>query len=200
MNLALFDFDGTITTEDTYTKFIFFATPKLRLVVGFSVIWPVIIFYKLGWLRASKTRPILSKVAFWRREVSKVSVSAERFVAEYLPLVTRKDVLDKVRWHKSQGDEVFVVSASLSPYLEIWCQSQGVNLICSELESKAGIYNGNYTKGDCSEERKVRYIKDKLDLSEYSTVYAYGDTDEDLPMLSIAHVKYFRGELLKAEC
>lgn len=27
MNLALFDFDGTITSEDTYTKFIFYSTP-----------------------------------------------------------------------------------------------------------------------------------------------------------------------------
>lgn len=31
MNIALFDFDGTITHTDTFTKFIFFATNKEML-------------------------------------------------------------------------------------------------------------------------------------------------------------------------
>lgn len=34
MNLALFDFDGTITTADTFTNFLRFAVRRHRLVVG----------------------------------------------------------------------------------------------------------------------------------------------------------------------
>lgn len=39
MNLALFDFDGTITSEDTYTKFIFYSTPKVRMGIGLLLVW-----------------------------------------------------------------------------------------------------------------------------------------------------------------
>lgn len=192
MNLALFDFDGTITSEDTYTKFIFFSTPKLRFVMGLAIIWPVVVLYKLGVLPASKTRPILSKVAFCGRRVDVVSEQAQRFVLDYISNVIRPIALDKIAWHKAQGDEIFVVSASLSPYIKIWCHNQGIKFVCSELASDAGKYTGSYTNGDCSGERKVRFICDIVDLSKYSAIYAYGDSDEDLPMLEIADVKYFR--------
>lgn len=120
MNLALFDFDGTITNQDAYTEFLFFATPKPRLIIGGVIASPVILLYKLGLLRASKTRPFLSKVAFWQRSIHQVEVQAKRFVSDYLPKVMRANALEKIEWHKQRGDEIYVVSASLSPYLDIW--------------------------------------------------------------------------------
>ena len=192
MNLALFDFDGTITNQDTYTEFLFFATPKPRLIIGGIITSPVILLYKLGLLPASKTRPILSKVAFWQRSINQVEEQAERFVSDYLPKVMRTNALDKIEWHKQRGDEIYVVSASLSPYLDIWCQQQGIRVVCSRLSQYNQRYTGHYLKGDCSLENKVRLLKEQLDISQYSKIYAYGDTYEDLPLLNIADEKYYR--------
>ena len=33
-------------------------------------------------------------------------------------------------------------------------------------------------------------VKQRLDLSDFDTIYAYGDTEEDLAMLAIADEKY----------
>ena len=54
MNLALFDFDGTITEQDTYTKFLFYVTPKRRLIMTLLLASPFIALYKLGLLKPLK--------------------------------------------------------------------------------------------------------------------------------------------------
>ncbi|GAK86144.1 phosphoserine phosphatase [Vibrio ponticus] len=114
MNLALFDFDGTITNQDAFTKFLFFATPKARTLAGFLVTSPVIALYKLGILPARYTRPVLAKVAFCHRTVEEVNALGARFVSEYLPSVIRPEALVALKWHQSQGNKIYLVSASLS--------------------------------------------------------------------------------------
>ena len=116
---------------------------------------------------------------------------ARSFSEQYLPSVLRAEALKKIEWHKAQGDEVYVVSASLDFYLSCWCRSQGINWVCSELETKNNKLTGRYVSGDCSLENKVSAIKRKVNLSDFKTIYAYGDTTEDMPMLALAHEKYF---------
>ncbi|MEW6992571.1 HAD family hydrolase [Colwelliaceae bacterium 6441] len=192
MNIALFDFDGTITNEDTYTKFIFYSTSKVRLAIGLLLVFPVIFLYKMGLLSAARTRPILTKVAFWNRNKEKVMKVAKEYASLYLPSVIRDNAMERIIWHKNQGDMVFVVSASLDVYLSFWCEMHGLKLICSELESENNKYTGNYVSGDCCGENKVKFIKNNVDISKYSSVFAYGDTEEDLPMLEMAHIKYYQ--------
>ena len=44
--LALFDFDGTITTKDSFVEFIKFKHGFLGFAVGFLLMSPVILLYK----------------------------------------------------------------------------------------------------------------------------------------------------------
>lgn len=104
----------------------------------------------------------------------------------------RENALERILWHKQQGDQIVVVSASLGVYLESWCQSLGLDVICNQLEIRDGILTGNFINGDCGYLEKVNRIKNKYDLSRYSTVYAYGDTPNDYAMLELAHKKYYR--------
>ncbi|MDD1781065.1 HAD-IB family hydrolase [Enterovibrio sp. ZSDZ35] len=195
-NLALFDFDGTITNDDCFTAFVLFATSKKRKCLGFALIWPVVLLYKLGILPANKTRPIVARAAFWQKDVERIEALAKQFVDEYLRRVMRDEALQALNWHKANGDDIYVVSASLHPYLAIWCKQNGIHLICSELESVDGRFTGRYVSGDCSKKRKAERIKSQLDLSRYASVYAYGDTDEDLAMLALADHKYLRWQKL----
>lgn len=196
MNLALFDFDGTITSEDTYTKFIFYSTPKVRMGIGLLLVWPIIFLYKLGMLQASKTRPILSKVAFWHRKEKDVTLIANQYAKDYLTTIIRPEAAEKLRWHQAQGDKIVLVSASLDVYLKVWCQSYGISLVCSELEVKNGRYTGRYSQGDCSKENKVTLLKRTVSLEEFDKIYAYGDTYEDLPMLALADEKWYQWEIV----
>ena len=192
MNIAFFDFDGTITNEDCFTKFIFYATPKHRLITGILLLSPVIFLHKLGLFPAAKIRPILAKFAFWHRSETLVFNIAKQFASEYLPSVLRTNAMARIEWHKARGDKVVVVSASLNPYLSYWCQTHGLDLICSELESKQAVLTGHYVHGDCGGENKVRFINRCFDLTQFDAIFAYGDTEEDHPMLELAHTKYYQ--------
>lgn len=194
MNLVLFDFDGTITNKDTFTKFIVSSASPARLIVGGIFILPAFILYKLGVLPASRMRPLVSKVAFAGVCEKHINAKAQGFVCHYLPTVMRKPVLDKIAQHKEKGDRVIVVSASLSPYMNIWCQGLGVEVICSELAVRKGKLTGSYVKGDCSGIRKVIHIKQRLNLQHYHNIIAYGDTEEDYPMLNIATTRFYKGK------
>ena len=85
-----------------------------------------------------------------------------------------------------------VVSASLDVYLVEWCESAGVDLICTVLEEVDGTLTGRYQHGDCCGGEKVRRISQRYDLTRYSAVYAYGDTAEDREMLELADQKFYR--------
>ena len=106
MNLALFDFDGTITTRDTYTKFVFSSTKLARLVIGACLLSPAIILHKARLLSAPKVRPLISRVAFMGVSEKQLDASAERYVSEYLPSVIRSDMLQKIAEHKENGDHI----------------------------------------------------------------------------------------------
>ncbi len=196
MNLALFDFDGTITTHDTYTKFVLSHTTTFRLVCGATILTPFIILYKCKLLPSSLLRILITKTAFKGVKVNTLTSRAKKYANEYLPTVMRNEMLEKIKAHQKNGDRVIIVSASLSPYLVHWSSNMGVELICSELEEKDGKFTGTYVNGDCSGKRKVVNIKKLVDLSSFENIIAYGDTKEDLEMLALANVKFYRGVMM----
>ncbi len=196
MNIALFDFDGTITNRDMFTDFLYFAISKKRLFFGKVILAPQIVAYKLGILSGSKIRQKIVRVGFFGRDKKDLINIAENFSKNEIDKFLRTNAMDKLNWHKAQGDKIVIVSASLDLYLKDWCNRHGVDLICSRLEAKNNRFTGRYLGKDCSAEQKARLIKDKYDLSKFKKVYAYGDTKEDLAMLELADESYYRWELM----
>ncbi len=192
MNLALFDFDGTITTTDTWTKFLRFAVRPSRLVAGAVVFSPLMAAYKIGAVTGPQSRPVVARFGFRGEPAAAVTERGRRFASDVLPGFVRRRAIDRIEWHKAQGDTVVVVSASLDVYLRHWCESMGVEVICTELEEAGGVLTGRYVRGDCSCGEKLRRIRERYDLDRYPVIYAYGDTEEDREMLALAHERYFR--------
>jgi phosphatidylglycerophosphatase C len=194
MNLALFDFDGTITRKDTFTEFLFFAADRKRLIFGFVVLAPVFLSYKLGILLASKARQIAAGYSFKGRTLVDIQSMGSKYAEKIIPMHVKPEILKKIEWHRSQGDSIVVVSASIDVYLKPWCDKNKLDLICTEFEVNNGIITGKYLQGDCSGKEKAKRIREKYNIKNYKIVYAYGDTAEDNEMMDLAHIKYFRGK------
>lgn len=198
MNLALFDFDGTISTCDTFTPFIKKVVPAGKLRLGYLLLLPSILAYRVGWLSGSTVRQQV--VFFGLRGISKAyldelgKVHADNFLGR----VIRTQALERINWHLESGDRVIVVSASLDSYLKPWCERLGVELICSELAAKGDTLTGKYKGGDCSGSEKARRVQALVNLEDYKTIYAYGDTIEDNELLSIADERYFQWKKMVA--
>lgn len=191
MNLALFDFDGTITSADTWTPFMRFAVRPARIVAWLPFI-PVVAAYRLGVVSASRVRQLAARVGFRGEDAARVRRLGAEYAATVLPTMLRQDAMERIAWHALQGDDVVIVSASLDVYLGPWCEAQGLEHICATLEERDGRLTGRYLGGDCVADEKVRRIRERYDLSRYSLIYAYGDTAEDRQMLELAHKRYYR--------
>ena len=192
-NLALFDFDGTLTVADSFTAFVFSAVPPTRLAWGKVLLAPLVVSYKLGILSASRMRSYIVWFGFRGRRDEELRKAGREFARNAMASILRAEALDRLHWHQRQGDVVVVVSASLDLYLSEWCQARGVELICSELDSRDGILTGRYKSRDCCREEKAKRILERYDLNQFQDVFAYGDTSEDKAMLSLATRKFFRG-------
>jgi phosphatidylglycerophosphatase C len=192
MNLALFDFDGTITVKDTFVPFVRFAMRPRRMPIATARFLPMGFGYQLGWVSAAQARPVFVRLALGGELSSRVGDKGLSYACTVLPGVVRREAMDRIKWHRDQGDLVAVVSGSLDTYLVHWCSSQGVDLICTQLEESNGELTGRYVGRDCIGAEKVRRIRERYDLAAYPVIYAYGDTEDDREMLGLAQKKYFR--------
>ena len=93
---------------------------------------------------------------------------------------------------QGRGDRVVVVSASLEVYLEPWCRKLDLDVVCTRLETCNGHLTGRYLLGDCCGAAKAVRVRERYALSEYDSVWAYGDTEEDRHLLQLAGRKFFR--------
>lgn len=158
MNLALFDFDGTISFNDSFVSFLKYSVSAKKLYFGAFVLTPFIIAYKL----------------------------------KILNNLCKQSALECLQNHKQNGNKIVIVSASLQNYLEPWCAKYGYDLLATKLEVKNGLITGFIDGWNCYGKQKVRKIKQNYDLKAFSRIYAYGDSKGDLPMLALAHERFYR--------
>src|SRR5918999_4493555 len=167
MNLALFDFDGTITTGDTFIPFLRYSVRSQKLVLGAVVLSPLLAAYKLRLVSSSAARPAAARFAFRGEDAAVIRRLGNKYAHEVLPTIVRPHALERLHWHKRQGDVVVVVSAALDVYLTHWCHSVGADVICTHLEEQRGMFTGRYVDGDCCGLEKARRIRNRYDLSRY---------------------------------
>lgn len=189
--LALFDFDGTITTRETFVDFVRHATPPVRLALGRLLLLPVYAGYKAGLLPASWVRACVVAFAFTHVPQTRLDQAVARYDA-LLGGLLRPEAMERIRWHQSQGHTVVVVSGNFEAALAPWCARHGLGLIASVLDARNGRLTGRYRGAQCVRAEKVRRIREAHDVSAFAQIYAYGDTHEDHDLLAMAHRRFYR--------
>jgi phosphatidylglycerophosphatase C len=144
MNLALFDFDGTITFRDSFQPFLLYAATPSRKLFGTIALLPLLIGYKLGFVSATKTRQAVAGFAFRGLPLVDIERLGGAYARDVIPVTLRTKALDRIRWHKAQGDRVLIVSAALCVYLRAWCREMELEVICTEFETSDGMITGRY--------------------------------------------------------
>ncbi len=192
MNLALFDFDGTLTERDSFAAFIRFAVGSRAFAEGLLRLSPVFLGYSMGVVSNNILKERVVDYFFGGWEYERFFSLAVEFGKVKLPRMLRRDAMKRIVWHLGRGDKVVVVSASLRCYLEGWCRAFGFDLIATRLEVDSGVITGRLKGNNCYGEEKAKKIRNRYNLSEYEKIYAYGNTRGDIPMLKLAHESYYR--------
>ena len=200
-SLALFDFDGTLTTTESFGAFLRMAVPTLRLRWGVVLVAPLILAYRLRLLPGTVVRAAILRIAVRGLDAATVAAAGERYARDVVPATLRPDMLARLRWHRERGDVVAVVSGAFDVCIRAWCEAEGIAMLASALEQRDGRLTGRYAGAQCTGKEKVRRIRTAYAPSTFARIHAYGDTVEDLPMLSLADDAVYRGQpMLQRPC
>jgi HAD superfamily phosphoserine phosphatase-like hydrolase len=112
---------------------------------------------------------------------------AKEFSLTKLDAIINEERIKILREHQAKGDRVVIVSASMKCWLQPWCDKEGIELLSTQLEFKEGLFSGKFSTINCHGKEKARRIHEHLNVNDYETIYAYGDSSGDKEMLLLAH-------------
>ena len=195
--IAFFDFDGTITTKDTLFGIIRYQKGPAVLYAGMALLSPVLVMFKLKMLSNQRMKEIVLGLFFKGNSREKFQELSREYCIQELPKSIRPGAITAILDHTAAGRRVVVVSASAEDWVKPWCDGMGIECIGSRLQVENNRITGKLVGLNCNGDEKVRRIKEQITLSNYDTIYAYGDTSGDKPMLALAggngFFKPFRG-------
>jgi HAD superfamily hydrolase (TIGR01490 family) len=190
--LALFDFDGTITRNDSMFAFIAFARSNEALVMSLILLSPIMLLHKLGIVSAGTAKKRLLSYHFKGVSKSQMDLWAKDFCDHRLVMLFNDLALEKLHFHRSKGHEVYVVTASLDMWVMPWMEEQGLKCICTKAKFVNGVFSGDFETPNCQGKEKVRRLEEVIKKDDFIRVYAYGDSRGDREMLAWAHTGFYR--------
>ena len=189
MTLALFDFDGTLTTKDSLGEFIKFAVGKPTYYFKLALFSPIFFLYKTKIMDNSYAKELLFRLYFNGINEDVFKVMAQEYGETTINDILRENIYAKFLEHIKNGDRVLIVSASMRCWLHPWANRHKVDLLCTELAFKDKKFTGHFATKNCHGEEKLTRVKQHLNLNEYEKIYTYGDSSGDNYILEIADVK-----------
>lgn len=191
-NLALFDFDGTITYTDSFLLFVRKTVGVGRFCAGMALLTPQIGMFLLNYYSNHCLKEDVLTLFFRNKSIDSFRKAADDFCRNSIPTILRQKAWNRLCWHQEQGDRVVIVSATPELILGPWCEEHGLDLLATRLQVITGRLTGKIDGDNCRGEIKVKQILNRYSLSDYEKIYAYGDTTGDRPMLSLATHSYYR--------
>ena len=199
--IAAFDFDGTLTRGDTLVPFLARGLGWPRLGLALLRCAPWLAGYALRLVRNEAAKARLLQATLGGRSLAEMDDWTTRWLARDFPGQLQDWTLARLAWHRAQGHCCVVVSASPDIYLQRVARSLGFDgLICTEMAVQNGRLTGQMQTPNCYGEQKVLRLRAWLaerfgaEAAAGMTLYAYGDTAGDKPMLRLAQHAWYRGQ------
>jgi len=184
---AFFDFDETLLAIDSASAGFKVLKEGGYLSRGFMLkMMVILILFRLGLV--GDQRVASTFLTFYRgRRLEPFIDSAPEFFQSHLKPNYAPGVIEKLRWHQSQGHLTVLLTGSIAYYLTPVMEDLGIDhLLCTYLEvGDDGILTGRSQGPVCVGDNKV---KQALDLAEALSIdlsrsYAYGNSHLDIPIL-----------------
>jgi phosphatidylglycerophosphatase C len=199
VEIAAFDFDGTLTRRDTLLPYLLGSLGWPRFLLALLRSSPWLAAYACRLISNHRAKARLLQVSLGGRSAAQVERWSADFVAQYLPEQWQEETLARLRWHQQQGHRCVIVSASPGIYLHGVGEALRLDaVLCTELEVRDGTLTGRMTTRNCHGEEKVLRLQAWLagrGLSAASVVlHAYGDSRGDVQLLNLADYAHYQGQ------
>jgi phosphatidylglycerophosphatase C len=197
--LAVFDFDGTLTTKDSLLPFFRSLYPTGQWLARLSACVPAMAGYATGLLSNHQITTALTRRFLAGVPLDTAEERARRFAVEELTALENDEAMRRLREHQSQGHRVVIASANLELYIRHWASLRNAGeVVATRLAVHAGAagrtarLSGELDGPACHGPEKARRLAAHVgDTSRYE-VYAYGDSRGDRELLAQADHPAYR--------
>ena len=178
---AAFDFDGTLTRRDCLVPFLRRVAGTRALLAAMVATAPAAARVDRNAVKAGVVRKLLAG-----RDIKMLNDEGARFAVDIVDNRLRRDTIERLRRHQSDGHRTVIVSASLRPYIEPVATALAIDhVICTELEVVGGIVTGELVDGNCRGAEKASRLQAWLGAGPVE-LWAYGDSSGDDELLALA--------------
>lgn len=190
--IAVFDFDGTITSKSTTLPFLRFLDERNFLYKVLSQFY-VVAGYQLHLIHIDTMNRIISKSFFQGLHRDYLFAMGQLFNQRIIPKLLKPSALQKLQWHKSQGHTCILASSAFNIYIDNWALSNGFDgVVSTQIAFDAqGVATGNLVGKSCNGDEKLRRTLELIG-TESRIIHAYGDTSGDVPLLNYATYPHYR--------
>jgi phosphatidylglycerophosphatase C len=185
--VAAFDFDGTLTRQDTLLPFLVSVAGPAR--VG-SALLAALPKYRGG---RDAAKAVLLERVLAGRDPDELATAGAAFGARLARRSVTPAMRERVTWHQREGHEIVIVSATLEVYLRPAAHELAIDhVIATGLEPTTG----RLSTANCRGAEKARRLREFLD--DDTVVWAYGNSTGDREMLALAQhpVRVRRGRII----
>ncbi|NJR67758.1 MAG: HAD-IB family hydrolase [Synechococcales cyanobacterium CRU_2_2] len=194
--LAVFDFDGTLTTKDSFMPFVASMLSPKTVRRGLFKHRRAVLTYLLGLRSNHFIKETLISQYFDGFDITQLETAGLRFATESLDQWLNPQALERLCWHQAQGHRVVIVSANLEVYLKPWAARYGIaedDVIASKLALNAEAkITGKLEGNSCYGPEKVSRLEATLGPLDQYYLYAYGDSKGDRELLACADEPFYR--------
>jgi len=181
--VAVFDFDGTLTTKDTLLLFIRYACGTKKFFFGMILYSPFIFLMLLHLYPNWKCKEKIFSHFFKKMPYEEFNKKGISFANVFFEKIIRTQMTERLQWHLEQGHKVYVISASIEEWVIPLCKKLGnVTVLATKVKSDLS----GFASPNCYGQEKInRLLQVEPKRKEYF-LYAYGDSRGDKEMLSFA--------------
>jgi len=197
MRLVIFDFDGTIHLEETPRIFLRVLSQDERMrkkIRSFyiSMSW-VYILYRFGLCRQLAIRRVLAGIVKMMAGMNQTDI--EVFFQQGLELARGSFSpvsLSRVKVHLKSDDQILLLSGAFSQFIALVARDLGMKFwLGTEMELSDGVCTGRITSimnGSSKVQALSTFLREQKEAGtnfDMGEAYAYADSIQDLPLLSL---------------
>lgn len=188
MQTAIFDFDGTLLCGDSLFSFARRYLSPLRFAAGLLRAAPKILAWKLGRCTSSDAKQRLFSCWYKGLPLATFDSWGQDFTG-YIDSHLNPAVAQAFHDHIARSDKVFIISASLTNWIQPWAGQQGnVRVIATKPTVSAdNCLTGAFDDLNCLGPEKVRRLKADSLFDPGLPITVYTDSkQDDAPLIQLS--------------
>ena len=184
MKFVFTDFDGTITSKDTFGPFMLEWIKKEKKYMYLVHYFTLGILTKIGIIDVKKFKKISFYYLFKGSKYSELKSFSQIFFTKFIKKNYNVDILTELSKYQKQKYQIVIITSNLKFIVEPFSAYYGFKLCAVQPEEKNGILTGKISQDFYSGEKKLILARQFAGNDNLANCIAFGDEEGDRFLLN----------------